>query len=793
MSYDSKSIKVLKGLDAVKKRPGMYIGDTDDGTGLHHMVFEVVDNSVDESLAGYCNSILVEVFPDNSVAVSDNGRGIPVDLHEEEEVSAAEVIMTTLHAGGKFDDNTYKVAGGLHGVGVSVVNALSEKLDLEICRDGQVWQQRYIDGAPQAPIEVVAKSEKSGTKIRFSPSPSTFSNRKFNIDLLAKRLRELAFLNSGLAITLVDISNNSSQEFNYTGGISSYIEHLNKTKTPLHQEIISLTSSKSDIEVQLSLQWTDSYHETCFCYTNNIPQRDGGSHLSGFRSGLTRTFNQFVDKQLSAIKSKPNITGDDIREGLTSIVSVKVPDPKFSSQTKDKLVSSEVKPVVEQIVSETLESFLLEKPSVAKAIINKTIEAARAREAARKARELTRRKSALDVAGLPGKLADCQEKDPAASEIFIVEGDSAGGSAKQGRDRKFQAILPLKGKILNVEKARPDRILSSQEVASLVTALGCGIKSEYDRDSLRYHRIIIMTDADVDGSHIRTLLLTFFYREMFDLVRSSHIYIAQPPLYKVKKGKVEKYIASDDQLRTFYLESAITNLEVFVEQKKLEGPQLVEMGAQYLEFDNCRMTLEQEYPHFFLDTLMEIKLPSSNYTKESIENVFKQLVVKLQEIKSINIKQNSVKRQGDLDLILEIIYEQNGVIGKIALGSNLFLTDDFNKYKRLFDKLYLKCFVQVILKQDISKDFDSVGAALAYCVYNSKKASSLQRYKGLGEMNPEQLWETTMNPETRNLLQVDIQDEEKATMIFSTLMGDQVEPRRDFIQQNALNTTNVDI
>ena len=793
MTYDSKSIKVLKGLDAVKKRPGMYIGDTDDGTGLHHMVFEVVDNSVDESLAGFCNSILVEVFPDNSVAVSDNGRGIPVDLHEEEEVSAAEVIMTTLHAGGKFDDNTYKVAGGLHGVGVSVVNALSEKLELEICRDGQVWQQSYLDGVPQAPIEVVADSEKSGTKIRFSPSPSIFPNRKFNIDLLAKRLRELAFLNSGLSITLVDISNNTSQEFNYSGGISSYVEHLNKTKTPLHQEIISLTSSKSNIEVQLSLQWTDSYHETCFCYTNNIPQRDGGSHLSGFRSGLTRTFNQFVEKQLSTIKSKPNITGDDIREGLTSIVSVKVPDPKFSSQTKDKLVSSEVKPVVEQIVSEKLESFLLEKPAVAKTIISKTIEAARAREAARKARELTRRKSALDVAGLPGKLADCQEKDPAASELFIVEGDSAGGSAKQGRDRKFQAILPLKGKILNVEKARPDRILSSQEVASLVTALGCGIKTEYDHDSLRYHRIIIMTDADVDGSHIRTLLLTFFYREMFDLVRSSHIYIAQPPLYKVKRGKVERYIASEDQLREFYLDSAIENLEIFVDQKKLEGQHLVETCAQYMEYDNFRMILEEKYPDFLLATLMEINLPSSDYTKESIEDVFKQVVSKLEKIKPIKIKHHRVTGKGDLDLILEVLYEQSGVIGKIILGSNLFVTDDFDSYKRLFGILFSKRVVEVIFKQDIAKNFDSVGAALAHCVYDSKKGSTLQRYKGLGEMNPEQLWETTMNPETRNLLQVDIKDEEKATMIFSTLMGDQVEPRRDFIQQNALNTTNVDI
>ncbi len=793
MSYDSKSIKVLKGLDAVKKRPGMYIGDTDDGTGLHHMVFEVVDNSVDESLAGFCNSIVVEVFPDNSVAVSDDGRGIPVDIHEEEKISAAEVIMTTLHAGGKFDDDTYKVAGGLHGVGVSVVNALSQKLELEICRDGQVWHQTYIDGVPEAPIEVVANSEKSGTKIKFFPSPSTFTNRKFNIDILAKRLRELAFLNSGLSITLIDVNNDVKQVFNYSGGISSYVEHLNKTKTMLHNEIISLVSVKSGVEVQISLQWTDSYHETCFCYTNNIPQRDGGSHLSGFRTGLTRTFNQFVEKQLSATKSKPNITGDDIREGLTSILSVKVPDPKFSSQTKDKLVSSEVKPIVEQIVSEKLESFLLEKPATAKVIINKTIEAARAREAARKARELTRRKSALDVAGLPGKLADCQEKDPAVSELFIVEGDSAGGSAKQGRDRKFQAILPLKGKILNVEKARPDRILSSQEVASLVTALGCGIKSEYDRDSLRYHRVIIMTDADVDGSHIRTLLLTFFYREMFDLVRSNHIFIAQPPLYKVKKGKAEKYIANDDQLRAFYLESALTNLNFFVEKEKLESQQLQELGSKYLEFENCKMIFEAKYPPFILDLLMETNFLPTDYTKDSIKKFFEQLIAKLNDIKSLTIKQHGLKDEGNLECKLEISYEYKGVSGKIVLASNFFLSDDFVKYSKLFDILFADCPVQVDLKQDQARDFRNVGSAIEFCVNNIKKGSTLQRYKGLGEMNPDQLWETTMNPETRNLLQVDIKDEEKATVIFSTLMGDQVEPRRDFIQQNALNTSNVDI
>ena len=793
MSYDSKSIKVLKGLDAVKKRPGMYIGDTDDGTGLHHMVFEVVDNSVDESLAGFCSSINVEVHPDNSVSVSDDGRGIPVDIHEEEKVSAAEVIMTTLHSGGKFDDNTYKVAGGLHGVGVSVVNALSEKLELEISRDGKIWRQIYNDGAPNGPIEPVSDTDKSGTKIKFFPSPTTFRNRKFNIDILAKRLRELAFLNSGLSISLADLGSNTKQEFCYSGGISSYVQHLNKTKNPLHQEIIHLVSSKSNIEVELSLQWTDSYHETCFCYTNNIPQRDGGSHLSGFRAGLTRTFNQFIEKELSSIKSKPNITGDDIREGLTSIVSVKVPDPKFSSQTKDKLVSSEVKPVVEQVISEQLENFLLEKPSEAKTIINKTIEAARAREAARKARELTRRKSALDVGGLPGKLADCQEKDPAASELFIVEGDSAGGSAKQGRDRKFQAILPLKGKILNVEKARPDRILSSQEVASLVTALGCGIKSDYDRDSLRYHRVIIMTDADVDGSHIRTLLLTFFYREMFDLVRANHIYIAQPPLYKVKKGKVEKYIGSDDQLRAFYLNTALTNLELFSDNKLIPESDLQKVCEEYLEFESCKAVLESKLPAFLMPALVETTEFPIEPSKSSLETFFDALAVRLEQSESLVVSRKSIIYDTQTVWRFEMEYEYRGISGSVVITSVFFISDDFSKYRELYNNLYSGQAIQIKRKNEAIIKFNNLGSAIEFCIQNSKKGSTVQRYKGLGEMNPEQLWETTMNPETRNLLQVDIKDEEKATTIFSTLMGDQVEPRRDFIQQNALAASNVDI
>ena len=793
MSYDSKSIKVLKGLDAVKKRPGMYIGDTDDGTGLHHMVFEVVDNSVDESLAGFCSSINVEVHSDNSVSVSDDGRGIPVDIHQEEKVSAAEVIMTTLHSGGKFDDNTYKVAGGLHGVGVSVVNALSEKLELEISRDGKIWRQIYNDGTPIGPIESISDTDKSGTKIKFFPSPTTFKNRKFNIDTLAKRLRELAFLNSGLSISLADLNSNTKQEFCYSGGISSYVQHLNKAKTSLHQEIIHLVSSKSNIEVELSLQWTDSYHETCFCYTNNIPQRDGGSHLSGFRAGLTRTFNQFIEKELSSIKSKPNITGDDIREGLTSILSVKVPDPKFSSQTKDKLVSSEVKPVVEQVISEQLENFLLEKPSEARTIINKTIEAARAREAARKARELTRRKSALDVGGLPGKLADCQEKDPAASELFIVEGDSAGGSAKQGRDRKFQAILPLKGKILNVEKARPDRILSSQEVASLVTALGCGIKSDYDRDSLRYHRVIIMTDADVDGSHIRTLLLTFFYREMFDLVRANHIYIAQPPLYEVKKGKVEKYIGSDDQLRAFYLNTALTNLELFSDSKLIPESHLQKVGEEYLEFESCKAVLESKFPAFLMPAVIKTGEFPIESSKSLLGTFFDALTVHLEQSESLVISRKNLIYDTSNVWQFEMGYEHKGISGSAVMTSVFFISDDFRKYRKLYNNLYSGQAIQIKQKNETVIKFKNFGSAIEFCIQNSKKGSTVQRYKGLGEMNPEQLWETTMNPETRNLLQVDIKDEEKATTIFSTLMGDQVEPRRDFIQQNALNTSNVDI
>ena len=795
MSYDSKNIKVLKGLDAVRKRPGMYIGDTDDGTGLHHMVFEVVDNSVDEALAGHCNRIDVGILRNGSVRVTDNGRGIPVDIHSEEQVSAAEVIMTTLHAGGKFDDDTYKVAGGLHGVGVSVVNALSSHLELEIHRDGKKWMQQYSAGNPIDSLKTVGDTDETGTFITFQPNQDIFSDITFNFDVLAKRLRELSFLNSGLQIRLYDERDGKEHLFQYLGGISSYVEHLNKAQTPLHKDVLSFQATKDDIAVELALQWTDSYHETTFCYTNNIPQRDGGTHLAGFRAALTRTFNQYIDKETVGSKQKIAVSGEDVREGLTAVLSVKVPDPKFSSQTKDKLVSSEVKGIVEYVVSEQLNNYLIENPLESKNIMGKIIDASRAREAARKARELTRRKSVLDIAGLPGKLADCQNKDPSASELFIVEGDSAGGSAKQGRDRKFQAILPLKGKILNVEKARPDRILSSQEVTSLITALGCGLKTEFDKQSLRYHRIIIMTDADVDGSHIRTLLLTFFYREMEELLKGNHVYIAQPPLYKVKKGKAERYVKDDEQLELYFLENATKTASVKRDGIILNGDNLFKEGEKFVQLNKLQKSFEIRYPKVILEAIRStggsIEVLNGGQEKldrwvENLRNTIKEASLEGEYLKiKLDYSTNDNWR-----IIMEL--RQNGISHSINLDREFLLGRDFVRFLELSDNFDRKQKIETRNAEDRVTSFQSLYEAVQNLMASSKKGATVQRYKGLGEMNPDQLWETTMNPETRSLVQVNIRDEEAATVVFSTLMGDQVEPRRDFIERNALYADNVD-